>query len=146
MHQCAHPDETDQGHHNTCAPTAEAESILTRNPSKAAEMVVTTALTGQWTAPDGKVITIDKGSLQPGVEESVYPSKDGGQRTFATQLLNLTMVNDALQRLVPPQYYVQRRADDETPGDTGERRLDEAGGNFTKQRRCIHQHDICAPS
>jgi hypothetical protein len=101
---------------------------LTKNPSAAVAMATETALTGQWTAPDGKTIKIDGQSLAPGVEESVFPPAASGDCSFATQVFNLVMANDALQRRVPPEYYVQRTPDNAIPGDTGERRLDPSGG------------------
>jgi hypothetical protein len=123
IHQCAHPEATTQGAHNTCNVTTVAHETLEKNPSKAAEIAATTSINGEWTAADGKVIKIDTQSLQPGAEESVYPPTDGN-RSFATQVLNLTMVNDALQRRVPPESYIQRTPDADIPNDTGERRLD----------------------
>jgi hypothetical protein len=127
MHQTAHPDQTNQGWHNTCNVTTVAEQTLAKNPSKVAEMAATTALTGQWTAPDGKVIKIDKGSLKPGAEEDHYPSTKVNERSYATQVLNVVMANDATQRRVPPETYVQRTPDGAIPNDTGERRLDASG-------------------
>jgi LysM repeat protein len=131
LHQCAHPEATAQGRHNTCNVTTVAYDTLQRNPSKAAEMAATTSITGEWTAADGKVIKIDKQSLQPRSEEAVYPVADG-HRSFATQVLNLVMANDALQRSVPPEFYIQRTPDGDIPDDTGERRLD-ARGNVIKK-------------
>jgi hypothetical protein len=126
VHQSAHPEATAQGAHNTCNVTTTARETLQKNPSKAAEMAATTSITGEWTADDGKVIKIDKQSLQPGAEESVYPPTDGN-RSFATQVLNQTMVNDALQRRVPQESYIQRTPDADLPNDSGERRLDAHG-------------------
>lgn len=138
MHQCAQPQDTHQGRHNTCNVTSVAENTLVKNPDKAVEMAATTAVTGKWTAPDGKVITIDQASLKPGSEEQTYPPAKDGNRTFATQVLNLVMVNDALQRRNPPQSYVQAAPetpsdphDKRAPVDTGERTLD-ANGNVVK--------------
>jgi hypothetical protein len=70
------------------------------------------------------VAKIDKQSLQPQAEESVYPPATSGDRSYATQVLNLAMVNDALQRRPSPEYYVQRTPDRSNPDDSGERRLD----------------------
>ncbi|MDR3612991.1 MAG: hypothetical protein P4L53_05440 [Candidatus Obscuribacterales bacterium] len=128
VHQCAHPEATVQGAHNTCNVTTVARETLQRNPSKAAEMAATTSITGAWTAADGKVIKIDKQSLQPGAEEAIYPPADGN-RSFSTQALNLVMANDVLQRRVPPESYVQRTPNADIPNDTGERHLD-AHGNL----------------
>jgi hypothetical protein len=132
IHQCAHPDTTEQGLHNTCNVTCVAENTLVKNPSKAAEMAATTAIDGKWTAPDGKVINIDRNSLIPGAEEKKYPPADSGDRTFATQVLNLVMVNDALQRRNPQQSYVQgEQHRSKHSFDTGER-IRDANGNEVK--------------
>lgn len=105
MRQLAAPTITDQGYHNTCNVTTLAERTLTRQPAKAAEIVATTAISGSWTASDGKLIKINPQDLVPGAEEK-YPHRGSdGSRSYATQLLNLAMVNDSLQRKMPPQYY-----------------------------------------
>lgn len=114
----AEPSGMDQGYHNTCGATSLGERTMTRNPSRAAEMVASVAIDGKWTAPDGKVIEIPPQNLTPGVEERTYPPVDD-DRTFATQLLNSAMINDSTQRRMPPEYYVQGRPTGD--GDTGER-------------------------
>lgn len=130
MHHAANPENVDQGHHNTCNTTTLAEHTFTTNPSKAAEMIATTAITGEWKAPDGKVIKIDPGSLAPGVEESRNPPPDG-MRSHATQILNVVMTNDATQRRNPPQYY--RQETPTGPGDSGERLYDQNGKVITEK-------------
>lgn len=81
-------------------------------------MATSVAIDGQLRAPDGKVITIDRQSRTPTPEARGNPPADG-QRSFATQILNVTMVNDAVQRREPPSYYSQGRS--EGIGDVGER-------------------------
>ncbi|CAN5951442.1 unnamed protein product [Sphagnum jensenii] len=132
LHQSAYPDQTDQGNHQTCNVTSEAENGFGKNPSKLAEIAATTAVTGQWVAPDGKVIKIDPASLKPGGEESDYPPADGA-RSYTTQVLNVVMVNDITQRRNPPQFYRQENADGGFVGDTGERLYD-ANGNCIKEK------------
>jgi len=105
MHQLAVPTVTDQGYHNTCNVTTLAERTLTRQPSIAAEIVATSAIKGSWTASDGKEIKFKRQDLVPGSEEKYQHRISDGSRTYATQLLNLAMVNDSLQRKMPPQYY-----------------------------------------
>ena len=121
MHQVAHVQDTDQGNHNTCNVTTALKITLRNNPSIAAEMAATTAVKGAWTSLDGKTVQIDRPSLQPQAEESTFPPHPG-ERSYATQVLNLVMVNDALQRRAIPLTYIQRTP--EGPGDSGERRLD----------------------
>ena len=105
MHQLAVPNITDQGYHNTCNVTTLAERTLTRQPAMAAEIVATSAIKGSWTARDGKEIKFKAQDLVPGSEEKFQHRISDGSRTYATQLLNLAMVNDSLQRKMPPQYY-----------------------------------------
>ncbi|HNG76799.1 MAG TPA: hypothetical protein PLY72_20175 [Candidatus Obscuribacter sp.] len=105
MHQLAVPNITDQGYHNTCNVTTLAERTLTRQPAMAAEIVATSAIKGSWTARDGKEIKFKAQDLVPGSEEKFQHRTSDGSRTYATQLLNLAMVNDSLQRKMPPQYY-----------------------------------------
>ncbi|MBK8221071.1 MAG: hypothetical protein IPK73_08625 [Candidatus Obscuribacter sp.] len=71
----------------------------------AAEIVATSAIKGSWTARDGKEIKFKAQDLVPGSEEKFQHRISDGSRTYATQLLNLAMVNDSLQRKMPPQYY-----------------------------------------
>jgi hypothetical protein len=123
LRETAFPQKSDQGKHNTCNVTTIARETLTKNPSKAAEMIASTAVHGEFTSADGKVIKIDQQSLMPGAEESSAKTQDG-DRSFATQVLNVAMANDVLSRRNPPVSYVQRTPDRETPGDTGERNLD----------------------
>jgi len=118
MNQVAHPNQTDQGNYNTCNVTTLAEHNEWRHPSKMAEMITTTALTGSWTAPDGKQIKIDANSLSPQPESGGHPPKDG-DRSFATQVMNVVMVNDITQRRSPPEYYSQESS--EGNNDNGER-------------------------
>lgn len=134
MHQCAQPQDTHQGFHQTCNVTCVAENTLVKNPSKAVEMACTTAVEGKWTAPDGKVIPIDADSLKPGFEESTYPPTKSGARSFATQVLNVVMINDAFQRRAEPISYQQIKPESagtkERP-DTGERMIDANGDVIT---------------
>jgi hypothetical protein len=144
IHQTAHPSETYQGEHNTCNVTTIAKETLAKNPSKMAEMATSTALKGEWTAADGKVIKIDKESLTPGAEESRVKTKDG-DRSYATQVLDLTLANDGLQRRTPPESYAQRTPDRAIPGDTGERSLD-ASGNVVQAKQPVNDKWITTPT
>jgi hypothetical protein len=123
MHIVAQPGDVNQGQRNTCNVTSVLKFALTKNPSAAVEMAATTALTGSWTAADGHKTTIDGDSLIPGDEEKVYPPASPEDRLYATQLLNLTMVNDALGRRPKPQSYRQVQTNPDLPEDSGERRF-----------------------
>jgi len=127
-HHMGDPTNIDQGYHYTCNMTSLEEHLITRNPSKAAEIIATMAITGHWKAPDGKVIKITPGSLVPGVEERNNPPADG-KRSYATQLMNLALINDTEQRKIPPEFYSQERP--KNPGDTGERLRYADGSNVS---------------
>jgi len=129
IHQCAYPNRIDQGPAGTCNVTTVAEQGYTRNPSVLAEMAATTAIKGEWVAPDGQKIEIDRNSLTPGKPESEYPTKDHN-RSYASQVLSVVMVNDVTQRRNPKQYYRQEGSEGKGPNDSGERLYDAPiGGN-----------------
>ena len=136
-HHMGTPTNIDQGFHNTCNMTSLEEHLITRNPSKAAEIVSTMAQTGHWTAPDGRDIKITPASLVPGPEERDNPPADN-HRSYATQLMNLALVNDANQRKIPPQFYSQERPTGQ--GDTGER-LRYADGKDVTRDDASHNGD-----
>src|ERR1700733_7259506 len=54
----AQPDAVGQGDHNTCTVAGLETREFARTPSRAAEVVATAALTGQWSTPDGKQIKL----------------------------------------------------------------------------------------
>jgi len=135
MHHAKDPSNIDQGAFNTCNATTMQERLFSRNPSIAAEMLATTAIDGKWTAPDGKVVTIDPASLVPMPESRLSPPADGS-RSFATQIMNNVLINDMLQRRNPPQTYSQISMNPDgtplSPGDNGERLYDNQGNEVRK--------------
>jgi len=114
LEHAAHPHDIDQGRYNTCNVTTLEERSFTRSPSKMAEIVTSVALTGEW---DG--IKIDERSLEPRKGAIECPPADG-VRSFASQILNVTMVNDITQRRNPPMFYSEEIHLDD-PADGGER-------------------------
>ncbi len=123
MSQAADPRIIDQGDKNTCNVTAVEAMIYTTDPSKAANLVTQVALTGKYTDPEGHTVTIDKKSLQPDAQAKNHPPIDG-ERSFATQLFNVTAVNLAYQREGIKRQYQQERPDRSDPDDAGERLYD----------------------
>lgn len=108
MNHAAYPTCIDQGGHMTCNVTSVEELTFTKCPSKAMEVIATTALHGQWRAPDGKLIRIDSGSLQPGLEEAksvAHGTPIDHKRSYASQIFQVVAVNDGLQRRNPPEFY-----------------------------------------
>jgi len=123
VHQIAHPKDTNQGKYQTCNVTTVLKETLAKNPSVAAEMAATTAISGGWRAADGHAVKIDSESLRP-QGDSILQHRQSWDRTYATQILNLVMVNDALQRRADPLTYRQTKPNDAVANDTGERRVD----------------------
>lgn len=119
MEHAAWPHKISQGHYNTCNVTTVEEQLFTRYPSKAAEIATSVALHSEFISL-GKRIKIDADSLIPREESRKSPPADG-QRSYATQLLNVALVNDTTQRLHPPQFYSQIPSDRDVV----------AGGNAT---------------
>jgi hypothetical protein len=104
----------DQGRHLTCAPSALEERVLSRKPSIAAEMVVSAAVAGEWIAQDGKTIKLDKDSLNATGEETNYPPIDGW-RSQASQIFQVTVLNDISQRTETPHSFLQKSQSGFTP-------------------------------
>jgi YD repeat-containing protein len=117
MMHSAHPDKIDQGGHLTCNVSDVSILTFTRRPSEAASMIADVALTGNWTAPDGKRITIPPQNLVPDAEARVHPPDDG-RRSFASQIFQTTALNDIGQRWDPPKHFTNRPP--ESAADQGE--------------------------
>ena len=113
----AGPETIDQGAHNTCNMTSLGKRETFINPAMAAEIMTTTALTGEYVAKDGMKIKLDDTSFTPGTEERDHPPLQPN-RSYATQLLNIALINDSLQRRMPPEFYSQERVSGY--GSTGE--------------------------
>ncbi len=114
LEHAAHPHDIDQGHYNTCNVTTLEERSFTNNPSKMAEILTSVAISGTWNG-----IKIDDRSLEPRSGAIDCPPSDG-IRTFASQILNVTLVNDITQRRTPPMFYSEEIHLDD-PNDSGER-------------------------
>ena len=117
----AHPNETDQGFHNTCNVTTLEKRLNAQDPVKFANMVTEVGLTGQYTAPDGKAIKLDAASLHPDAEAgyNANDSRTDGARNYASQIFDVATINEYWQHQQPPLSYSQVRPTGQ--GDTGER-------------------------
>lgn len=122
MSHAATPTSVDQGIHNTCTVTALESNLYTKNPDKAAGLVADVALTGQFKAADGKVLTVPPGSMKPDHEAAV-PKPGDGQRDFASQLFQVTAVNLLYQSkyTLPWTYEQERVPASDRQSDQGER-------------------------
>lgn len=97
MYHAADPSTIDQGTHGTCNVSTIEHRMISKYPEKVADLLAQVSLTGKWTAPDGKIIDIDDQSLVPGDEERHYPPQNGN-RSFASQIFQVTALNDLGQR------------------------------------------------
>ncbi len=120
MSQAADPRIIDQGNHNTCNVTSMESLVYAKEPSKAANLVAQVALSGEYTDTQGHQVRLDAQSLTPDKEAVHHPPLDS-DRSFATQLFNVTAVNLAYQREGVERRYEQHKP---SPGDTGERLYD----------------------
>lgn len=127
MNNAARPQDIDQGFHNTCNVTTIEEGLFTENPASAAAKVKEIALYGQYTGRDGKTINVPPDALHADFEATGSQDKDG-KRNYASQLLQMGMINHYLQPR--GQYYTQVQSTDRR--DTGERLMAMGpGGTFS---------------
>lgn len=131
MRLAANPTSVDQGKHNTCTVASVEARLYTRNPSLAAKLVADVAHDGTFTTSRGKEVEIPEGNFRPDEEASKEPTVDG-ERSFASQIFQTSMVNAVHQELEPGLLFEQ--VDPEGPSDLGERlyRLSE-GEQFFRQ-------------
>ena len=136
LHQAAFPYGIDQGRHNTCAVSALESRLYARNPQAAAATIreLATSSTGEFTTTDGRRLRVEPASLAPDAEAARQPRPDG-ERTYASQVLQLAMVNahwseqsshgvGASRTTGPFTYRQQHNVSD---GDSGERLIDGSG-------------------
>ncbi len=102
LEHCINPENIDQGNHNTCNVTSMEEHMYSKNPSAALAVLVQVATNGYYIAPDGKKIVVDPASLRP--DREAARGMVDGSRDYASQLLQLVMLNNYYQRLNPPQF------------------------------------------
>lgn len=127
MNNAARPQDIDQGFHNTCNVTTIEEGLFTENPASAAAKVKEIALYGQYTGRDGKTINVPPDALRQDREATGSQDKDG-QRNYASQLLQMGLINHYLQPR--GQYYTNVQPTDRR--DTGERLMALGpGGSFS---------------
>lgn len=120
MAQAADPRIIDQGNHNTCNVSSMESLVYAKHPAKAANLVAQVALSGEYSDGQGHTVRLDAQSLTPDKEASHHPPLDS-DRSFATQLFNVTAVNLAYQRDGIQRRYEQHK---QSPSDNGERLYD----------------------
>jgi hypothetical protein len=121
MAQAGIPTNIDQGAYNTCNVTVIESMLYTKQPETATRMLADIAIKGETVAKDGTRVKLDASSLRPHGSAAENPPEDG-QRSFATQLMNVALTNvhyAASDRNVRyEQHHPQRES------DNGERLID----------------------
>ena len=113
MAQAGTSKSVDQNPHPTCNVTSVESVIYHDNPSIAANAVKDIALTGEHKVSTGNVVKVDEQSMQA----SSLAKRDDGQRSLATQYMNVLMVNAALaERGTGERYTKNDERIKETPG------------------------------
>lgn len=92
MAQLANPQSIDQGAYSTCNVTTVETLVYSRNPEKAAQLIADIATTGSYMA-GGSYVKLNKASLRPQGKAANWPQEADGDRTYATQLFNVTATN-----------------------------------------------------
>lgn len=99
LHNIACPMEIDQGYHPTCNVTTVEVFAAARHPEKYVSLIKEVALTGAFTANDGRVARPPKNALLPGNDEKTYditqPNSD--KRNIASQIVQMTLINGAYE-------------------------------------------------
>jgi YD repeat-containing protein len=106
MHEAAYPQLIDQGTNPTCNVATVENRIFTRQPDKAAQLVVDVATTGKYTTADGTLIDLTRvpGALRPDAEANramqnsfdqmaMHDIKLDGKRNWAGQIFEQTAAN-----------------------------------------------------
>jgi YD repeat-containing protein len=106
MHEAAYPQLIDQGNNPTCNVATVENRIFTRQPDKAAQLVVDVATTGKYTTADGTLIDLTRvpGALRPDAEANramqnsfdqmaMRDVKVDGKRNWAGQIFEQTAAN-----------------------------------------------------
>ena len=119
----ANPGVLDQGDHNTCVVASVESRVYRREPSRAAALVAEVATTGAYTDSTGTRIELDQNSLRPDSEARLDPPEEG-KRSFASQLFQVTAVNDIYRHTGHRAGLRYEQHEAEGPGDTGERVFD----------------------
>jgi hypothetical protein len=126
----AHPMSIDQGQHNTCNVTTVEARLYSRYPAEASKLVADIALNGEFVTASGSRIKIDKDNFNPDCEALYNPARPG-ERSFASQLFEITAANIHWQKRLfdtdghavdrGDLRYLQIRPVKSIPNDTGER-------------------------
>lgn len=123
MSQAADPKSVDQGIHPTCNVATVESRTYSRNPQEASKLVADMVTTGEYTTKDGTKVTLDQESLQPHDGAKTNPPTDG-QRSYASQLFQVTTVNIGYAERGSTIHYEQHEKDPTDRSDDGARQVD----------------------
>lgn len=133
MRHAAKPPTIDQGDNQTCNVTTVENIIYSKQPGAAAKLIADVATTGSYTGANGTKVTVDRQSLQPD-REAQLTERQNGERTYATQLFNLTSVNLHYQTHKPHIRYELHQSTKHTKG--GERLMDRSKSPPERMKNC----------
>lgn len=106
MVHAADPSTISQGSRLAAQVTCLIHKIFLCAPSRAAQILSAVAIESAWTTLDGFRIEIPAGSCAPKREELLYkPGKD--TRSYAGQIMQFLLLNNAFQRRAEPLYYTE---------------------------------------
>jgi len=130
LHQAAYPYGIDQGRHYTCTVSALESRLYARNPLAAAHTIteLSTSSRGEFQTASGRTVRVDAASLIPD-SEAANQARPDGERTYASQVMQLAMVNEywsgqSAQRQGQNRYVQLHNV---TEQDSGERLIDGSG-------------------
>lgn len=109
MHNAAVPTDVRQNE-NSCSVASLEVRTYTRQPSAAAALVADIATRGEFTSRDGVTVRLDGQSLTPSRVGTVAMSQEASQRSFASQIFQVTAgnISNALDPNFSDMRYVQR--------------------------------------
>lgn len=117
MRQAASPSSIDQGWHNTCNVTSIESNLYKKEPSRVAGLIADVVTTGSYRGAKGEPVSVPRSSFTPDREASKPVTVDG-ERSFASQLFQVTAVNLYYKNSGSVMRYEQVDCDHE---DNGER-------------------------
>lgn len=93
VRQASSPYSIDQGEYNTCNVTTLEKMLYSSKPSVMMEMMRDIATTGNYKTANGDNIKFSKEQLKPNSKEEEAFHTSDGERSYATQIANIAMIN-----------------------------------------------------
>ncbi|MBX9688676.1 MAG: hypothetical protein K2X27_18350 [Candidatus Obscuribacterales bacterium] len=108
----AKPETLCQGNKIAAQVICLSQKLVTKQPSRLAEMICSASIFGKWQSFDGKYILLEEHCLKPAAEEIIY-SPGEHRRSYAAKIIQVLLLNNCLMRRSQPMVY------SETPGRPG---------------------------